>query len=137
MSSSDAFYDGLGGWGPPRIRFCEAEDVNAFDISVVENGRKALPRVLMDGVCVLEGKSNDVRRRGGLCGVSPESVWWDGGWWWRRIGDGSSGIWWRISGRNFGCSMFAVVDVEEAVACDEAVPCADVTVFAGVVGINH
>ena len=35
-----------------------------------------------------------------------------------------------ISGRNFGKSMFAVVDVKEAVACDEAVPCADVTEFA-------
>ena len=80
MSSSDAFYDGLGGWGPPRIRFCEAEDVNAFDISVVENGWKALPRVLMNGVCILEGESNDGRRRGGLGSVSPERVGWDCGW---------------------------------------------------------
>ena len=92
VSSSDAFYDGLGGWGPPRIRFCEAEDVNAFDISVVENGWKALPRVLMNGVCILEGESNDGRRRGGLGSVSPERVGWDCGWWLRRIGDGGSGI---------------------------------------------
>ena len=101
MSSSDAFDDGLGGWGPPRIRFCEAKDINAFDISVVENGWKALPRVLMNGVCVLEGESNDVRRRGGLGGVSPESVWWDGGWWLWRIGEGGSGIRWGEMGRVF------------------------------------
>ena len=47
----------------------------------------------MDGVCVLEGESNYGRWRGDLGGVSPERVWWDCGWWLRRIGDDGSGIW--------------------------------------------
>ena len=55
----------------------------------------------MNGVCVLEGGSDHGRGRGVLGGVSPESVWWDDGWWLRRVGDGGSGIRWGISGRVF------------------------------------